>query len=340
MGRLRIGVLGAAAIAPDALLTPAREIREVVVTAVAARDRDRAEAFATEHEIPNVHDSYATMVADPHIDAIYNALPNSLHAHWTLEAIRNGKHVLCEKPLTANATQAQRAATTAQSAATVVMEAMHYRYHPLAQRMQDLVRDQSELAGEHRSIRHIQCTLSFPLDSPDDIRYSYSLGGGATMDAGCYALDCIRLLGPGRPAIVASLARESHDDVDYSMSAALRFPGGESAWFDVSLTQGGTYQADVHVVWDHAQLLVQNFLHPHLGYRLITQGPRETDAVTSPASDPSETTYLYQLRAFAAAVLHSQPYPTTPQHALINMRLIDDVYKTAGFPLRGEENGR
>jgi predicted dehydrogenase len=332
-------VLGAASIVPDALLAPARETPEVAVTAVAARDRNRAKAFAAKHEIAVVRDSYAALVADPDIDAIYNALPNSLHAHWSLQAVRNGKHVLCEKPFTANAAQAQQVATAAEAATTVVMEAMHYRYHPLARHMQDIVRDQDKLAGADPRVRHIQCTISFPLDDPGDIRYAYCLGGGATMDAGCYALDCIRLLGPGQPEIVASLARESHGDIDHSMSAALRFPGGASAWFDVSLTQGGAYRADVHVVSDRGQLLVQNFLHPHLGYRLIIGSHQETAMSASPTRDPSETTYLYQLRAFAAAVLLGEPYTTTPQHALINMRLIDDVYRAAGLPLRGEGKG-
>ena len=107
---LRIGVLGAARIAPLALIRPARKVPGVLVAAIAARDRRRAEAFAARHGIPAVHDSYADLVADPSLDAVYVPLPNALHAEWTLRALEAGKHVLCEKPLTANQAEARQVA--------------------------------------------------------------------------------------------------------------------------------------------------------------------------------------------------------------------------------------
>src|SRR5690242_789177 len=98
MDKVRMGILGAARIAPSAAIKPARNVAEAEVTAVAARDRGRAEAFAEKHRVPKVCDSYAALVADPDIDAIYNPLPNGLHAEWTIAALESGKHVLCEKP--------------------------------------------------------------------------------------------------------------------------------------------------------------------------------------------------------------------------------------------------
>ncbi|MEO7556607.1 MAG: Gfo/Idh/MocA family oxidoreductase, partial [Acidimicrobiales bacterium] len=94
MPPLRIGVLGAARIAPAALLKPARRVDEVEVAAVAARDRSKAQAFADKHGIPTVHGSYDELIADPGIDAIYNPLPNGLHGRWTIAALEAGKHVL------------------------------------------------------------------------------------------------------------------------------------------------------------------------------------------------------------------------------------------------------
>src|SRR5579884_1040127 len=128
MDRLRIGILGAARIAPVALVRPARQIAEVEVAAIAARDPARAERFARRHGIARTHGSYAELIADPGIDAIYNPLPNGLHAFWSLRAIAAGKHVLCEKPFTANADEAQAVADAAKGAGVVVMEAFHYRY--------------------------------------------------------------------------------------------------------------------------------------------------------------------------------------------------------------------
>src|SRR2546430_12233600 len=134
MTPLRIGVLGAARIAPNALIKPAREVPEVAVTAVAAREPVRAKAFAARHDIPVVHDGYDALVADPDVDAVYIPPPNGLHARWCLAALAAGKHVLCEKPLTANADEARRVADVADGSGLVVMEAFHYRYHPLVGR--------------------------------------------------------------------------------------------------------------------------------------------------------------------------------------------------------------
>ena len=103
---LRFGILGAAKIAPLALIGPARIVPGTCVHAVAARDVQRAKRFADKFQIPVFHDSYESLLADPNIDAIYNPLPNSLHCEWTIRALQSGKHVLCEKPLAANSQEA------------------------------------------------------------------------------------------------------------------------------------------------------------------------------------------------------------------------------------------
>ncbi len=220
MDRLRIGTLGAARITSSALIKPARQVPEVTVAAVAARDPERARRFAAKHRIRRVHDSYQALIDDPAIDAIYNPLPNSLHAQWTLRAIEAGKHVLCEKPFTANATEAADVAAAAAASGLVVMEAFHYRYHPLARRMQEVV------AGEIGPLRYLEASLCFPLPRFSDIRYSYDLAGGATMDAGCYAINWLRMLGPGEPEVLSARARLHGPDVDRAMAASFRFPGG------------------------------------------------------------------------------------------------------------------
>ncbi|HTD50007.1 MAG TPA: Gfo/Idh/MocA family oxidoreductase, partial [Acidimicrobiia bacterium] len=151
MATLRIGILGAARIAPSAVIKPARNVDEAAIHAVAARDRTRAQSFASKHGIPKVHDTYAALVADPDLDAIYNPLPNGLHAEWTIAALEAGKHVLCEKPFTANAKEAEDVAAVASRTGLVLMEAFHYRYHPLAQRVLDIVG-----SGVLGQVRHVE----------------------------------------------------------------------------------------------------------------------------------------------------------------------------------------
>ena len=172
---IKFGILGAARIAPGALIRPAAKNAEVVVDVVAARDRDRANAYAKRHRIPRVADSYQGLVSDPEIDAVYIPLPNSLHSKWTVAALAGGKHVLCEKPLTANVEEAEAVAATSRRAAEesglVVAEAFHYRYHPLAHRMLEVVQ-----SGELGRLREIEAWLCAPIPKKSDIRYQYRVG--------------------------------------------------------------------------------------------------------------------------------------------------------------------
>src|SRR5579862_4484163 len=139
MPPIRFGVLGAARIAPTALIRPAQHVAEAEVVAVAARDQGRATTFASKHGVPRVLGSYEELVNDPGIDAVYNPLPNGLHGRWTKAALAAGKHVLCEKPFTANAEEARSVAAAHAGTGLVLMEAFHYRYHPLFARVRELV---------------------------------------------------------------------------------------------------------------------------------------------------------------------------------------------------------
>jgi predicted dehydrogenase len=331
--RLRVGTLGAARIAPAALIKPARQVPEVTVTAVAARDPDRARRFAARHGIAVVHDSYEALIADPDVDAVYNPLPNSLHAPWTLRAIAAGKHVLCEKPFTANEAEAGEVAGAAKSAGLVVMEAFHYRYHPLARRMQEIVAGAGDSGGggELGALRHVEAALCFPVPRFSDIRYQFDLAGGATMDAGCYAINCLRLLGPGEPEVVSARARLHGPDVDRAMVADFRFPGGASGRIRTSLWSTQLLRISARAVGELGEMRVLNYLAPQ-AFSLLTV---RSGASTRWERIRGEATYTYQLRAFAAAVLRGEPVITTPEDAVANMRQIDDVYRAAGLPLRG-----
>ena len=204
---MRIGILGAARVAPTALINPAKGNAEVVVAAVAARDGSRAQAFAAKHGIARVHGSYEALIADPDLDAVYIPLPTGLHGRWTRAALAAGKHVLCEKPFTANAAEAREIAELAAKSDRVVMEAFHYRYHPLTLRVEQII-----ASGELGKLERVEVALCFPLPKFSDIRYNYSLAGGATMDrrmlCGPYGPH-VRRLDPGSCFGTGETARSS-----------------------------------------------------------------------------------------------------------------------------------
>src|SRR5271169_5272191 len=214
---VRIGILGASRFAPMIVIKPAKDNAEVVVAAVAARDGSRARAFAAKHGIARVHESYEALIADPDLDAVYNPLPNNLHGRWTGAALAAGKHVLCEKPFTANAAEAREVADLAAKSDRVVMEAFHYRYHPLALRVEQIV-----ASGELGKLERVEAALCFPLPKFSDIRYNYSLAGGATMDAGCYAVHMARTFGGSTPEVVSAQAKLRDPQIDRAMTAELR----------------------------------------------------------------------------------------------------------------------
>lgn len=323
--RLRIGVLGAAQIAPAALIRPARDNAEVVVTAVAARDQSRAHAFAAEHGIPRVYNSYETLIADPDVDAVYNPLPNGLHGRWTRAALEAGKHVLCEKPFTANAAEARQIADFAAGSGRVVMEAFHYRYHPSALRAKEIIE-----SGELGTLQRLDVAFCFPLPKFSDIRYDYRLAGGATMDAGCYAVHMLRTFGGATPEVVTAQAKLHDERVDRAMAADVVFPQGHTGRLKCSMWSSDVLRISLRVVGDRGELRVLNPLVPHLFQRFSVR----SDAGRRRERFPRRPTYAYQLDAFASAVLHGTPVITTPEDAIENMTVIDSIYRAAGLPVR------
>ncbi|MEV4600828.1 Gfo/Idh/MocA family oxidoreductase [Amycolatopsis sp. NPDC049253] len=319
---MRIGVLGAAAIVPEALLKPARENPDVDIAAIAARDISRAHEFATKHRIPEVHATYEELLADPSIDAVYNPTPNGLHGRWTLAALAAGKHVLCEKPFTANASEARLVADAADAAGLVVMEAFHYRYHPFTRRMEELL-----ASGELGEVQHIETAVCFPLPRFKDIRYNLSLAGGATMDAGCYAVHMARVLGGATPAIVDARAKLRSPEIDRAMTASLRFPSGATGRVRASLWSSDVLRISARVVCSRGELRAINPLSPQFWHRLsIRRG--DSRSVERFSRRPS---YAYQLEAFADAVLRGEAVPTSPADAIETMTVVDAIYEAAGL---------
>ncbi|MDQ2587198.1 Gfo/Idh/MocA family protein [Saccharothrix yanglingensis] len=320
---VRIGILGAARIAPAAVVRPARSSTAVEVAAVAARDAGRARKFADRHVVAKVHDSYEALLDDPNIDAVYIPLPNGLHGKWTLRALAAGKHVLCEKPFAANADEAAEVAEVANASGLVVMEAFHYRYHPLVARMVEVV-------GELGPLRHVDARMSFPLPRFGDIRYSLGLAGGALMDAGCYPVNLVRLLGGGEPEVRSARALLKGEGVDRAMRAGLLFPAGHTGTVVTSMWSRSLLKLSARVIGERGEMRVLNPFMPQLGHRLTVklEGQRRVERFDRRPS------YAYQLDAFADAVLHGTPFPTTADDAVAGMRVIDAIYTTAGLPVR------
>lgn len=323
---IRIGVLGAAAIVPMALTRPAQAVPEAQIVALAARDPQRAQAFARKHHIPRVHRTYNDLIADPEIDAIYNPLPNSLHAEWTIRALQAGKHVLCEKPFASNAQEAEEMARTARETGLVLSEAFAYRYHPLTSRVKEIL-----ASGELGKIRHIEAQFCFLLPSPKNIRFNYQLAGGALMDSGCYPVSLIRFLAEAEPRVESAQARLFSPQVDHKMSADLSFADGRTAHLVCDMLSPRLFRSSLQVRGDAGKLQVINPYHPHWFHWLRVRGRNGSHSEHVRA----ENVYALQLRAFIKAIRGEMKLNTDPADAVNNMRVIDTIYEKAGLNKRG-----
>lgn len=327
---VRFGILGAARIAPMALLRPAARNPEATVAMVAARDPSRAEAFAKKHGIAKVAKSYEALIEAPDLDAVYIPLPNSLHAEWTLAALVAGKHVLCEKPFTSNAKEAEVVAEASRLAAEqsrlVVAEAFHYRYHPLARRMVEIV-----TSGQLGTVRHIEAWLCAPIHDKSDIRYQLPLAGGAMMDMGCYVVNMARMLAGGEPQVRSARAKLHGADIDRAMTAELEFAGGLTATVHCSMWSSSVLRVAARATGDEGEMRVLNPTSPQfLSVVRVRSGRRRHREIPS-----RRPTYAFQLDAFCDAVLRGSDLVTTPTDAVMNMKVIDAVYEAAGLRPRG-----
>lgn len=321
---MRIGTLGAARITRRALLEAAAAVDGVDVVAVAARDRNRAEAFAEEHGIAQVYDSYDALLADPAIDAVYNPLPNSAHGEWSLRALAAGKHVLCEKPLALNAVEAAEVVAAAERAGKVLMEALHWRYHAVAGRVANLV-------GRLGPLRRAEAVFLAAIGDESDIRYQLALGGGATMDLGCYCIHALRTIVGEEPTVRSAQATERPPGVDLSMAAELVFPSGVEGRIRCGFD--GPEDPLWYLVFegDAGRIRLDNYVCPQFGNRLTAEFA-DGDSIDEEVGGPSS--YACQLAAFRDAATSGTAPLTGGADAIANAAAIDAVYLAAGLPLR------
>jgi predicted dehydrogenase len=322
---LGFGILGAARIAPPGLVQPCRELPKVEVVAVGARDPVRAERFVHDQGIGAVACDYEELVQLPEVDAVYNALPNSLHAPWTLVALRAGKHVLCEKPMASNAEEAEGMVAYAAERGLVLAEAFHYRYHPLFARVLALC-----ASGVLGPLRRVEGRFTAPIVEPD-IRYELALAGGATMDLGCYVIHWLRHVVGFEPEVTSARAEQGPPGVDVEMTADLLFPEDVEGRIHCAMGANVPFEAQLTLHGTRGELDVRNPLAPQLGHELRLRDERGERVETAEGA----STYHHQLQAFTQAVRAGRPLPTGGEDAVENMRTIDAVYTAAGLPLRG-----
>lgn len=338
MTTLRWGVLSTANIGKKAVIPAILKSDNGRLTAIASRDQVRGQAFALpfskEQGGPpiRVHDSYADLLADPDVDAIYNPLPNALHKEWSIRAMQAGKHVLCEKPLGIDLAEVDEMIAVAQSTDRLLMEAFMYRFHPRTQHALTML-----VFGKIGALHTIRSAFTFPLSNEGNIRLNAELAGGSLMDVGCYCVSIARtavaVLEGGEPVAVAAFADfGQRTGVEESLSGILRFEfpdgvaGPITAHFDSSLRTDG--RQFYEFVGSDGTIRVDEAFNAGRFDDLRLQVLQGGRMVAEERFDGMDQ-YQLMVESFGDAVLFGSPLPYPMQESRGNMAVIEALLHSA-----------
>jgi D-xylose 1-dehydrogenase (NADP+, D-xylono-1,5-lactone-forming) len=334
---LRIGILGTARIARSFTLA-VRPSKRVTVAAVASRDLDKAQRFAQDLRIARSFDSYESLLADSEIDAVYIPLPNSLHAEWSIRAVRAGKHVLCEKPLAASAAQARAMFDAARQHGVHLVEGYPYLAHPQTRKMRELLEQ-----GAVGEARLIQASFGFTLTDGGNIRLNPQLAGGALMDVGVYAVSLIRIVAKQCPARVHAVADWAPSDqsgaagVDNALAGTLEFTGGLLAQLTCSFNSALHRQALIVGSTGVIQTTYPNHTTAEQPGILSLRKGSDTKAVDSIMETAPANGFLAEAESFAQLVREgpAQWSGATPEESIDIMMTVEALLRSArcGLPV-------
>ncbi|WP_020616114.1 Gfo/Idh/MocA family protein [Paenibacillus daejeonensis] len=316
---LRWGIIGCAGIAERSVIPGIQASETGEAAAIASRDIEKARKLADKLGIPQAYGSYEEILADPAIDAIYIPLPNHLHKEWSIRAMQAGKHVLCEKPIALNSTEAQEMADCASEQGVHLAEAFMYRHHPRYDHIQKIV-----ASGEIGELRGIHGTFTFnSAGSSGNVRFKREWGGGSIYDVGCYPISAARLIFGSEPvaATVHALISPEHDHVDMMASGLLEFPDSRALTFDCGMWAAFRNTLEVLGTEGRIEVPAAFIGSPHF-FVETKEGRREE-------RQPELNQYALQADTFAAQVQGQIPNRYTPDDAVLNMKAIDACLRSA-----------
>jgi predicted dehydrogenase len=319
---IRWGILGVANIAVKRVIAGIQASNNGHVAAIASRNFDRARAAAQTFDISEAFGSYEQMLQHDGIDAVYIPLPHHLHRDWTVRAAQAGKHVLCEKPLALNVEEAREMVATCEEAGVLLMEALMYRFHPAWVEVRHLVE-----GGSIGALRSVHTEFAYFLDDPASFRSQPSLGGGALMDLGCYAVDASRMMFQREPAVIAaSVLKHPVNQTDMVSSALLDFGSGHATFTVGTQIQRGQ---SVHLAGTKARIEVATpFNIPadqSAQVRVIRGGsPGVAPDVEILEFGPADV-YTLEAQAFGRAVLGESPLPISLDDSIAGLAVLQGI---------------
>ncbi|MEZ3182553.1 Gfo/Idh/MocA family oxidoreductase [Streptomyces pimonensis] len=326
---VRVGVLGCAEIARRRILPALHRLDGAEITAIASRSPAKAEELAAQYDCRPVS-GYAALLDRDDIDAVYVPLPASLHAQWTEAALKSGKHVLAEKPLTTRLEATRGLLSLARDLGLVLMENMMFVHHSQHEAVRRMVAD-----GAIGELQDFQASFAIPALPPDDIRYNGALGGGALRELGIYPIRAaLHLLGDRLDVVGAVLRTGAGREVETSGAALLRAEGGVTAQLTFGLDHA--YRCHYQLWGSEARITLDRAFTPPADYRptvLVEHRSGGSHEVLLAADDQ----VAKALSAFVTAVRSRTP---PSDDCLRHAELLDEVYRAARADQSPDEQNR
>jgi len=314
---LRWGLLSTARI-NRALIEPIQSSKNSILCAVASRSYDKAVEYAKSWGIPRFHSTYEDLISDPEIDVIYNSLPNSLHAEWTIKAMQKGKHVLCEKPLATSLADSDALITSARKTGMVVTEAFMYRHHP-----QTLLVKQMVDNGDIGNLQLIFGSFCYTNTRTSDPRFIPELGGGSLWDVGCYPISYARYITGKEPDVVYGHQVLGPTGIDLLYAGQMHFPGGVIAQFESSFIS--PFNVYMEITGEKGRIQISEPYKPGIKTKLIL----EKDGQARTIRVNGEKLYFGEVEDIENAILYGKPLRISLEDSKANISTIEAFYKSA-----------
>lgn len=321
---LNWGLLSTARI-NTALITPLRASKRNKLAAVASRSQEHADAYAKEKKIPRAYGSYEALLSDPEIDVIYNSLPNHLHAEWTINAVKAGKHVLCEKPLALSVEEVRAIQAAADRYECVVAEAFMYRHHPQTLKVQELVK-----SGALGTVKLVHGSFSFLLSRDGDVRLKPEWGGGSIWDVGCYPISYARSVLGSSPLEVFGWQVTGPTGIDETFVGQMRFGNDVLMQFDSSFVI--PFHAFMEIVGSEATLNIPNPFKPNENEKIYLTRDGKTETIKIKGQE----LYIGEVEDMADAILLRKDPRISLADSRANVIVIQSLLESArtGKPVK------
>lgn len=317
--KVRWGIMSTASIGKRSVIPGIQESNRNVVEAVASRSLENAQSFANELGIPKAYGSYEELLNDPAIDAVYIPLPNHLHKEWTLKAAKAGKHILCEKPIAINETEAREMVDVCNEAGVILAEAYMYRHQKRYEDIKTLIHN-----GEIGDIRGIHGVFTFNgAQDTGNIRFTKEWGGGSIYDVGCYPISAARFLLDEEPSAVTTHAFFSpdHGDVDMMASGIMEFSNGVALTFDCGMW--AEFRNELEILGSKGRIVMKEAFLGDQSYEIIKDGQ------INKISDENINPYALQADNFADGVLDGKPIKFPSDDIISNIRAVKGALTSA-----------